>query len=796
MAAVNPPGAGGSLQDVFAAVLESAGLRILRVRRRPRGSVEYDLFDPWRRREFVFTVQLSRLRTLPSGLGIAAFIRAPALRRDPSRTSALVAYEPAQNLYVGWTPPAAARTPLPFALSAPASTLREAQVEGFVRLPSGLLASAAVGAAFRPERVEDFLSLVEFEPGGRAEERSEAPLRGGVHAAEPPAPLPLPFEPPPAPPAFHRIPAGPLEPPTVATGFASVRAPSVPVSSDQALTPGSDYYFWFEVGAEVPDSIELRATQLPDLPAGQRLVVQLFSFPDELELGEETQGQIVLEESRAARVAREAARADVAAEMLGSRLFFPVRTPRREGPARLRCNIYLGSTLVQSRLVSADVGARSHIDLPALRSSLDYAISDTLAREALARVPAHELSLLVNGDGASHEFRFYSDRGTEVFASDASLEAMALDSTIDRARAALKHASWGERSEWREGLSYRYEQADLGRLELDLVDLAREGRQLYAGIASQLAGGRGGRLQLEQLSRATGRVQIATLARGLYVPAGLFYDHVLEVAPAQGQSYRLCPDFLAALAADEPLEALTCFEHGCAHADDPYVVCASGFWGYRHEMGWPTGVGGVPVRSIMCGQAPPGLAIGVSTDPALTLRAAHAQRIAALGDARIAERRAELTPLLTGAPHLVYLFCHGGVTDTGSPFLEIGPEGDQAISTVYLVNEGIHWSAQRPLVFINGCSTTALEPRQILDLVAAFVEEANAIGVVGTELTVFQQLACSFAETMLEVFLDGSASVGAAVRHARLALLKELNPLGLVYVPFVAADTELVRGGI
>ena len=210
-------------------------------------------------------------------------------------------------------------------------------------------------------------------------------------------------------------------------------------------------------------------------------------------------------------------------------------------------------------------------------------------------------------------------------------------------------------------------------------------------------------------------------------------------------------------------------------------------------MGWPTGVGGAPVRTIACGQAPPELAVGVSTDPALTLRVAHTRQISTLGDARLAESRAELTPLLAGSPHLVYLFCHGGVTDAGSPFLEIGPEGDQPISTVYLVNEAVHWSARRPLVFINGCNTTALEPRQILDLVAAFVGEANAVGVVGTELTVFEQLACAFAETMLAAFLDGSASIGAAVRHARLALLKELNPLGLVYVPFVAADTALVR---
>lgn len=798
MAAVNPPGAGGSLQELFTAVLESAGLHIVRVRRRPRGAVEYDLFDPSRGRELAITVQLSRLRRLPAGLGIAAFARAPALGRDPSRKSALVAYEPAQNLYVGWLPPAAGRTLLPFALAAPASALREAQVEGFVRLPATRLALSPRGAAFSPERVEDFLRLLVPEPPESWGLR-QGPLRGAMRETRPRGPgrrrgprrTPAAGEPAQSLPSEE---VGKHEAPTVATGFAPAQTPGVAAHWDAALAPGHDYYFWFEVGADVAGSIELRATALPDMPEGQRLAVQLFCFPEELTLAGQTRGEITVQEGRGASVTHPAASPDVVSELLGRRLFFEVRTPERDGPARLRCNVYLGSTLVQSRLVSADVGSRSHPDLPTLRSSLDYALSDTLVREALARVPAHDLSLLVNGNGASHEFRFYSERGAQVFASDASLEAMALDTTIDRARAALKHASWGERSEWRPDLPYRYRQPDLEKLETDLVDLAREGRQLYVGIASQLAGGHDRRLELERLARATGRVQIATLARGLYVPASLFYDHVLEDAPAPGQRYRLCPDFLAALAAAEPLEELTCFTHGCAHADDPYAVCASGFWGYRHEMGWPTGIGGQPVSAITCGQTPE-LAIGVSTDPALTLRAAHAQRISALGEARIAEHRSDLTRLLARAPHVVYLFCHGGVNEAGSPFLEIGPEGEQGVSAVYLVNEGIRWADHRPLVFINGCNTTALEPRQILDLVAAFVGEANAVGVIGTELTVFQELACSFAETMLGAFLSDSSTVGAAVRQARLALLKERNPLGLVYVPFVAADTRLVRRG-
>jgi hypothetical protein len=807
----------GSLQQGFAEVLENAGLHVLGVRRRPRGSIEYDLFDSHRQTRLAITVQLSQLRRLPAGFVLAAFLRAPALGREALPTSALLAYAPDLDLYVGWTPPAVVPSPLPVAMTAPERSLIDAQASGFARLPAARFPPSRAGAAFRPERVADFLRLVEPELPAQAEEPPSAakrpPPAGAPEAFleverpanvedhveaeqhdEPPARRSRPLRgatgtfAPAIPPAE---PSATAETPTVATGFADVQAPETPLEPDVALAPGQAYYFWFEVGVDVTGSIEQRPTALPDLPAGQRLWVQLFSFPDELTLGPDSRGELTLDAQRGASVTRKAASAAVPLDMLQRRLFFEVRTPDRVGITRLRCNIYLGSTLVQSRLVSIDVGERSHPGLPGLRSSLDYAMSETLALDALARLPAHELSLFVNGDATSHQFRFFSEGSTEPIANEASLDSMALDTAISRARAALKHASWGERTDWRPCLPYRYGSPDRARLETDLTDLAREGRQLYAGIASELVGEQS---KLAQIALRTGRVQIATLAKGLYVPAGLFYDHVLEVEPAQGESYRLCPDFLAALDAAEPLEALTCFTSGCEHADEPYTVCASGFWGYRHEVGWPTGVEKDPDPTIRCGQTPE-LAIGVSTDPAFTLRAEHARRVAALGDASIAERRAELTPLLARSPHVVYFFCHGGITEEGTPFLEIGPEGEQGITAVYLINEKIRWLDRRPLVFINGCHTTALEPKQILDLVSAFVGKSNAVGVVGTELMVFQELGCAFAETMLEAFVSGS-TVGASVRRARLALLKDCNPLGLVYVPFVAADTRLVREGV
>jgi hypothetical protein len=68
----------------------------------------------------------------------------------------------------------------------------------------------------------------------------------------------------------------------------------------------------------------------------------------------------------------------------------------------------------------------------------------------------------------------------------------------------------------------------------------------------------------------------------------------------------------------------------------------------------------------------------------------------------------------------------------------------------------------------------------------------GAAGVIGTEITVFEPLARAFAEACLRRFLEG-ATLGAAVRGARLELLGQGNPLGLAYIPFALPGLRLQR---
>ena len=120
------------------------------------------------------------------------------------------------------------------------------------------------------------------------------------------------------------------------------------------------------------------------------------------------------------------------------------------------------------------------------------------------------------------------------------------------------------------------------------------------------------------------------------------------------------------------------------------------------------------------------------------------------------------------------------------------PGKDDAITTNNVRDKGFHWE-DPPLVFINGCHTAALEPEHALNFVSAFVEATYASGVIGTEVTVFEPLATWFAQEFFIRFVAKGQPVGQAFRGARLALLKEGNPLGLVYVPFVAPDMTLRR---
>jgi hypothetical protein len=600
------------------------------------------------------------------------------------------------------------------------------------------------------------------------------------------------------------VPEGPVVQPlperAVSTGFASEWGPAYPLDPDLPLAPSTKYVFWLEIGPPLLRSIDATPSDLPpDRVAGATLAVAVFPLGGALSVvpGADV-GELRLVPEGSVEVAGVAADVGPMETALADRrLFFHVETGAEPGTGRLRCNIYLDRVLLQSRLVSAEVRSDGERLEGALGSKLDYSLAPSLDPTLLAELEPHRLSVLANesADG-SHDFYFFGERD---FKNRASFDGEELQNLIDRARGALRRAAWGDDEEWSSAKPYRYEGFNLERLRTDLIQFARSGYRFYDAIVNRLAGGFDAVAPLAELMRQPGLVQFASRESPRHViPAALIYDYPLDTTAAPTDC-TLCPEVANALIQERLLGDLPCFRGACPSRNEATVVCPSGFWGYRHALGLPVSVGrtALDVPGEIGYTSGPHLAVAVSTDPSFVLRSGHEQRLRSLRaglDWRYADSRAKALSLLKrGGAEIVYFYCHGGVADD-IPFIQVGPTNERAITPDLLRSEGIRWTAPRPLVFVNGCHTTALEPEKAIEFVSALVENAQASGVVGTEITVFEPLASAFAEECLRRFLDG-APIGEAVRDARLALLAQGNPLGLAYIPFATASLRLRPSG-
>ena len=611
----------------------------------------------------------------------------------------------------------------------------------------------------------------------------------------------------------HPSPAAPQDrPQLISTGFTVLDERAGAISQQHTLVAGRPYLYWFEIGDQpAPGAIDEpghRVLPLDHPPAGTPLTVALFGFPGQFEIspGEDV-GELVIADDGSVQVSRQPLRQLQGEPPAGRRLLFPVRAPDRPGRHQLRASLYCRQTLLQSRLIEAEVTVRpeEHTDR-ALRSSVDYAVSSSLDPARLASIRPLRLSMLLNDNGdGTHGFRFLGEQNLK---GDVSIDALRLQDLAERARRTYRHAGWDSNEEWTPGSAYVYrDPPGPQRLGADLISMARAGFRLWSSLALDLSRAAGLDERdpdqapvrtLREIMRKPGFVEVATkFSARMVVPAAIFYDYPLDT----NKQLSVCPAAMAAISRHEDLTQHQCFLGDCPSYADDAVVCPGGFWGFRHGIGLPQsrdGLAGRPASEtddwaeIRC-ESRPEFVIGIAQEFA----GDHVTRVRDLGDARsevIADRDQLLARLRAedfGA-HLVYFFCHGALVN-GIPALTVGQTDALAAITPDNIQGGtMFWRKTHPLVILNGCSTAALEPRLALDLVDAFVRDACASGVIGTEVTIFPPLAMAFADEFFARFLDHDEPIGEAVRQSRLRLLSGGNPLGLVYIVYAAPRLLLV----
>lgn len=590
----------------------------------------------------------------------------------------------------------------------------------------------------------------------------------------------------------------------VSTGFAEQISPGKRLGSTLPLACNHDYYFWLEVGPPVKGAIDVSPPALPEfIPRDALLKVALFGFDHKLSItpGADV-GEIKLETDGTARVVQRPVEPPGGAKnsrLFKKRLFFPVKAGDFSDHAQLRCNIYYEQVLVQSHLVRVRIMRRPESIKGALSTTVDYTLSRTLNPAHVSDLKPHRLSLMLNDNGnGTHGFRFF---GEKEFKNDATFDGQELQNYINLARGALRLAAWGDEDSWIQGKAYLYEAShnpnavpDLVKMKVDLVRLAIRGYRFYDSIISKLTDSVAQADELADLMRTPGMIQIALKQSARHVfPAAMIYDYPLDT---NASAHTLCPSFLQSLNNPGLLEATGCFKGNCVSKDADTVICPSGFWGYRHSLGLPLSLKNAPdAPSELTWETKPQMTIGVSTDQAFVWRPAHEKALQALQPHmgwNYGNTRADVLQLLkANTSHLVYFYCHGGMAGT-VPFIQVGPATERGITRDNLRREKIRWKSPRPLVFINGCHTAALEPNVAMEFISAFVEVAGASGVIGTEITIFEPLARAFAEEFLGRFLKGE-KIGDAIRGSRLKLLKAGNPLGLVYIPYVIASLHMIE---
>lgn len=171
--------------------------------------------------------------------------------------------------------------------------------------------------------------------------------------------------------------------------------------------------------------------------------------------------------------------------------------------------------------------------------------------------------------------------------------------------------------------------------------------------------------------------------------------------------------------------------------------------------------------------------------------------------AQVADRIVSLQEGSDGPlPHLLHLACHCYTTSIDDFELELQALGDESL---YVDINALAAAVQRrdakvgkvfvpledrepPLVFMNACGSSAVEPRTARSLPGFFVDK-GFLGFVGTETAILDSFASAFSHALYADFVNGMP-LGRALHSARWEMLeRDRNPLGLLYTAY--ADAEI-----
>ena len=253
--------------------------------------------------------------------------------------------------------------------------------------------------------------------------------------------------------------------------------------------------------------------------------------------------------------------------------------------------------------------------------------------------------------------------------------------------------------------------------------------------------------------------------------------------------------------------------------DDPASVDPSGFWGrrFRIDRALVCGHGGAPREPVLRGPLRVQACLNPHLDERQQVKVVAAQRalfatFAGLDVRAPIESEGALRTYLAAqaAPcDLLYFFCHAtaavGVdhlfTFTTSPAdrqarLILDDTGDTTGGIDVAAMDDLRSEPldDRPLVFLNACTSAGGDQAFQPQLLLQFLERWQAAGVIGTDWTVPTLFADAFARALLRHFLAGNVTLAEAFARAGDEAFAQGNPFPLIYALYAPPELTFLPG--
>jgi len=98
-----------------------------------------------------------------------------------------------------------------------------------------------------------------------------------------------------------------------------------------------------------------------------------------------------------------------------------------------------------------------------------------------------------------------------------------------------------------------------------------------------------------------------------------------------------------------------------------------------------------------------------------------------------------------------------------------------------------------PLIFLNACGTSRVDPMAVTSFPRFFLEENRNRGFIGTETNVPDSFAAEFSQRFYQGLLSGNR-LGKAIHDAKWSMLRDrLSPLGILYTVYADPDLHVSK---